>query len=98
MTNQIFNDIIASEITGIECEIELIDKEIKKVHNQISRRRKEIITLSDRRQNKQRLLKRTKSQGTKLKKFVWSTDDPNIIELRNEILVTAKLIQESGKS
>ena len=41
-----------------------------------------------------RKLAKAKREAANLKKFIWTSDNPNIVELRDQLLMAAKLIKE----
>lgn len=101
MTTLSDEDIINSGIIAVknsmtrkEAEIEkakencfIVNKqatELRKVKDQLIRQRKSLD--AD--------LSRAKKELSKLKVDVWKSDNPNVVELRNQLLVAAKLIKD----
>lgn len=96
--SQIAGDIIFLEIKRIERHIEDVLDEIEIINKKISELNKKKKQLYNKVETRRDLIQNVKKQGGELKRFVWASDDPNIIEMRNDILVAAKLIKEPAKS
>ncbi len=87
-------DMAFAEVRAIEKEIEKTRTEMSNAVKTISRLEIKIDNLDDKLEVQNRSLRKAKRQAADLKKFVWSSDNPNIVELRGELLLTAKLIQD----
>jgi len=72
----------------------LIEREIKKTQKQIVNLVKKEGQLDDELTDAEKSLTKTRRSAAKLKKSVWSSKDPNIVELRNQLLLAAKLIKD----
>lgn len=66
--------------------IEKYEAEYEKIYELISAQ-------IDERNKLRSKLEETKREATNLKKFIWSSNDQNIVELRNQLLMAAKLIK-----
>lgn len=89
------NDMAFVEVRAIEKLMEKTTQEMENAYTTIKRMETRIDNLDDKYREQNRDLKKAKRQASDLKKFVWSSDNPNIIELRGELLLTAKLIQDN---
>ena len=87
-------DMAFAEVQEIEKEIKKTCTEMDSAQATILRMETRIDNLDDKLDDQRRLLRKAKRQAADLKKFVWSSDNPNIVELRGELLLTAKLIQD----
>lgn len=85
-------DLTNTEVDAIQKKIDKALSDFEKVEQDQQTIYKKKEKLADKRYNLEKELKRAKRQSTRLKKFIWSSDNPNIVELRNQILLAAKLI------
>ncbi len=95
MAKKTFEDLAHAEINIIQ---KMIDENLRQAHEaviEIERLREVVNTLDERHDSLIKDLDKAKRQSSKLKKFIWTSDDPNITELRNEILLAAKLVQDN---
>jgi len=91
------NDLITTEIDSIEKNLRRIHREMKKAVREIEKQRKILGDLESQQWSAEKNLKTAKNQLTKLKRSVWNSDNPNIVELRSQLLLAAKLIQDHEK-
>jgi len=89
-----FDDLANLEIEAAEKKVVLIEREIKKTQKQIVNLVKKERQLDDELTDAEKSLTKTRRSAAKLKKSVWSSKDPNIVELRNQLLLAAKLIKD----
>lgn len=89
-----FDDLAYLEIDAAEKKVTSIESEIERIEKQIISLAKKGSRLEGELRDAEKTLKKTRRSATKLKKSVWSSKDPNIIELRNQLLLAAKLIKD----
>lgn len=89
-----FNDLANLEIEGAEKRVNSIKREIKKIQKQIHNLSDKELHLEDDLDDAEGALRKTHRSAAKLKKSVWSSKDPNIVDLRNQLLLAAKLIKD----
>lgn len=87
-----YDDLINAEVDAIQKKIDKTLSDFNKAEQdqQTIYNKKEKLT--DKRRLLEKSLKKAKNESTRLKRFIWSSDNPNIVELRNQILLVAKLI------
>lgn len=94
MAKENFQDLVKDEVDAIEALIIKSIDELNEVMDKIDKYMARQAFIAD----KIRLLKinltDAKKQAGMLKKFVWTSDNPNIVELRNELLLVAKLTKD----
>jgi len=93
-SNEIIDDMINTEVTKIEKNLENVREKISECENEIAIKKQKIRQLLEIEARYERDLEKAKKQMTKLKRSVWTSDNPNIVELRNQLLMTAKLIDD----
>ncbi len=103
MNNLPDKDFINAEIIAVEVEIDNKDSEIEKtrtelelVSSRVSELRNRVEKLYGERTILQDNFKIAKDDLGKLKRSVWISDDPNVIELRNQLLLAAKLVKDDS--
>lgn len=89
-----FNDLAYLEIDAAEKKVTSIESEIEGIEKQIISLAKKGNRLEDELHDAEKILTKTRRSAAKLKKSVWSSKDPNIVELRNQLLLAAKLIKD----
>ena len=89
-----FDDLAYLEIAAAKKKVISIEREIKKIQKQVISLGKKVDRLEDELCDAEKTLGKTRRSAAKLKKSVWSSKDPNIIELRNQLLLAAKLIKD----
>lgn len=89
-----FNDLAYLEIDAAEKRVVSIESEIERIEKKIISLAKKGNRLEDELHDAEKTLGKTRRSAAKLKKSVWSSKDPNIIELRNQLLLAAKLIKD----
>ena len=103
MTKLSDKDFINAEVITIEESLANKDSEIDEVTEEYLLARRQASKL-DRHGDELRIqrkqlesdLKRAKDDLGKLKRSVWISDDPNVIELRNQLLLAAKLVKDNS--
>lgn len=93
-TKKTFDDLANLEIEGDEKRVASIEREIKRTLKQIEKLRDKVLSLDDDLEDAEKALRKARTSAAKLKKSVWSSKDPNIIDLRNQLLLAAKLIKD----
>lgn len=88
MNNQSFDDVSKAEIESIENNMIQTKEKMTILAEKHARLRVKYDGLEED-------LDKARKQATNLKKFIWTSDDPNIATLRNEILLAAKLIKDN---
>ena len=88
MAKKTFDNLAKSEIRAIEKQIRQTVIKMNELADEHDRLGKSHYKLTEE-------LTEAKKQATQLKKFIWTSDNPNIVELRNEILLAAKLIKDN---
>ncbi len=88
MTTKTFDDVAQAEVDAVQKTIDLNKDQLIAAERKVS-------FLEKQREKLFVDLEVAKKQATHLKKFIWTSDDPNIVELRNQILLAAKLIKDS---
>lgn len=91
---QTFDDLANLEVEGAEKRVASVEREMKRTLNQIERLRDKALSLDDDLEDAEKALRKARTAAAKLKKSVWSSKDPNIIDLRNQLLLAAKLIKD----
>ncbi len=91
---QTVKDMAFAEVQTIEKSIKKTVKEIRDSSNEIDRLEVKVDKLHDRHDRQKKSLEKAKRQATDLKRFVWTSDNPNIVELRSELLLAAKLLKD----
>lgn len=91
---QALKDIAFIEVRAIEKSIEQTEKEMEDANKTIKRMETRIDNLDEKLYKQNKSLRSAKRQSADLKKFIWSSDNPNIVELRGELLLAAKLIKD----
>lgn len=89
-----FNDLAYLEIDAAEKRVASIDSEIERTQKQVISLSEKVDRLEDELYDAEKTLREIRRSAAKLKKSVWSSKDPNIIELRNQLLLAAKLIKD----
>lgn len=89
-----FDDLANLEIEGVEKRVNTIKREIRKTQKQMKNLNNKESELYDDLRNAEKALRSTERQAATLKRSVWSSKDPNIIDLRNQLLLAAKLIKD----
>lgn len=91
-------DLTNTEVDAIQKKIDKALSDFDKAEQDQQAIYKKKEKLADKRRNLEKILKKAKNELTRLKRFVWTSDNPNIVELRNQILLAAKLIIDQPKS
>ena len=87
-------DMAFIEVQAIEKELEKTLQEMENAYTTIKRMETRVDNLDENYRGQNRRLKKAKQQAADLKKFIWSSDNPNIVELRGQLLLAAKLIKD----
>jgi len=93
-SEETFNDLAYLEIDAAGKRVASIESEIERTQKQVISFAEKVDRLEDELYDAEKALKEIRRSATKLKKSVWSSKDPNIIELRNQLLLAAKLIED----
>jgi len=93
-SKQPFDDLAYLEIDAAEKKVTSIESEIERIEKQIISLAKKGDKLENELRDAEKTLGKTRRSAAKLKKSVWSSKDPNIIDLRNQLLLAAKLIKD----
>ena len=94
MTKQSADDIINRQVLTIENDIAMINDDIHKTKDTIRKLDRKLEGLTDKRARLKKELDKAKTEMTALKRFVWQSDNPSVVALRNEVLLAAKLIKD----
>lgn len=89
-----FDDLANAEIDAAKKRIDSLERKDRKIKRQIESLYEEREHLENQIDHAYDSLNRAKKQSAKLKKLVWKSDNPNLVDLRNQILLAAKLIQD----
>ena len=89
------NDAILAEVNAAERLVKKNQAQIRKAEREILKLESSISDLEIQQKTLIKNFENAKKQSARLKKFVWVSDDPNIVELRNQIMMAAKLIQDN---
>ncbi len=89
-----FDDLANLEIKAAEKRVKSVKREIKKIRKQMENLDTKNSELFGDLRDAEKALRNAESQAATLKRSVWSSKDPNIIELRNQLLLAAKLIKK----
>ena len=91
------DDLVTAEVDKLLKELQKNEREIKKSEREAIKLEKKIDGLHMDRRRIRTDLEKARNQLSTLKRYVWQSDNPNIVTLRNEILMAAKLIKDQGK-
>lgn len=97
-TMKSYDDLTNAEIDAIQKKIDKASDDFENIlvdQNEIYKKKEK---LADKRYNLEQRLEKAKKESARLKRFIWTSDNPNIVELRNQILLAAKLIIDHPKS
>ena len=94
MTTETFDDLANAEVDAVQKRIDSLQSKDKKIKKQIQSLYTERERLEGQIDRARDSLSKAKKQSAKLKKLVWTSDNPNLVDLRNQILLAAKLIQD----
>ncbi|KKN00260.1 hypothetical protein LCGC14_1139510 [marine sediment metagenome] len=93
-----FDDLIQMEMGTIQSEIDKLQRE----QNKISKRIKALEIQDDRLWRKAgRLtisLETAKKDSAKLKRMAWKSDNPNVVDIRDQLLLVAKKLQDTKQT
>lgn len=89
-----FDDLAYLEIDASEKRVASIERDMKRTLKQIEKLRDKAFSLDNDLEDAEKALRKARRSAANLKKSVWSSKDPNIIELRNQLLLAAKLIKD----
>ena len=93
-----YDDIVNAEVDAIQKQIDKAREARSGISKKIKDHEAERRRLSGRSEQLKKSLEHAKKESTRLKRFIWLSDNPNIVELRNQILLAAKLIIDQPKS
>ncbi len=94
MSKQNFQDLANAEINAVEAQIVKAQDDLRKIDDRLLEYNKKREKILDNLVSLRVSLEKAKKQATMLKKFVWTSDNPNIVDLRNQLLLAAKLIKD----
>lgn len=94
MTNENFQDLVDADIQAVETQIDQVGDDLIKAKEKISEANTRKRSIENRLESLRVDLSRAKKQAITLKKFVWQSDNPSIVELRNQLLLVAKLTND----
>lgn len=93
-----FDDVANAEVEAIQAHIEKTEDEERKIIRRIERSESDLRRVHRDLEELWKSFHKAKKQVTELKKFVWKSNNPNMVALRNEILLAAKLIKDSDET
>ncbi|KKN00259.1 hypothetical protein LCGC14_1139500 [marine sediment metagenome] len=88
------NDVALAEIRAIEASIVQAGEELEQTREELKTLRLERNRLGSERAKLTRKLNKIKNQPGMLKKLIWQSEDPEIVALRNQLLLATKLVKE----
>lgn len=94
MAKKSYNEITEAEVIAAQKEVNKNERQITKAEKQRDQLRKDIDRLENKQYDLVKTLERVKKESAQLKKFIWTSDDPNIVILRDQLLLAAKLIKD----
>jgi len=94
MSKQSFQDLSNAEIDAVKAQIVEARDDLRKTDDRLLEYNKKRHKILENLESLKVNLERAKKQATVLKKFVWVSDNPNIVDLRNQLLLAAKLIKD----
>ena len=89
-----YDDLASAEVDAIQKRIDKTEEERSRIIQQIEDLESKWQKLSDKNEQLQASLKKAQKQFTQLKRFNWTSDNVNIVDLRNQLLLAAKLIKD----
>lgn len=93
-----FDDLVQIEMDTIQSEIDKLQRE----QDKISKRIKDLEIQDDRLWRKAGRLTTSlgtaKKESAKLKRMAWKSDNPNVADLRDQLLLAAKNLQDSKQT
>lgn len=94
MAKKSLNDVAFAEVRAVERSIIQTTEEIDQTREELKTLRSERNRLGNERNKLTRKLNKVKKQPGVLKKLIWQSDDPEIVKLRNQLLLATKLVKE----
>lgn len=94
MTNELIDEIALNKVYTIKKSITETQEKVEQICQEIKALTLRRKTLNQEYKNLTIYLNEAKKQSSALKKLIWKSNDPEIVSLRNQLLLAVKLVKE----